>query len=356
MHITARRTHDPRRALPRAFGSLTPRVLITLIPTTVAALALGVASAAARPLPSAPGCPLFPVDNHWNQRIDRLPVLSNSDQMIATIGLGDPVHPDFGSGTWEGAPIGIPFTAVSGSQPAVPVTFDFDDESDPGPYPIPPNAPIEGGPGSDGDRHVIVVDRDRCLLYEMFDARPQSGGASWTAGSGARWDLKSNALRPAGWTSADAAGLPILPGLARHDEVAAGAIDHALRFTVRRTRRAFIYPARHYASSLTDPNLPAMGQRLRLKASVNISALPQQARVIAQALKTYGMLVADNGSDMFVSGAPDPGWNNEQLRALRTLRGRDFEVVDTTLLPRPAVTASTGGSPIPATSAAASSE
>jgi hypothetical protein len=322
MHITSR--------------SGTPRVRIALISTTVAALALGAASAAARPLPTAPGCPLFPVDNHWNQRIDRLPVLRNSNQMIATIGLGDPVHPDFGSGTFEGAPIGIPFTTVSGPQPPVPVTFDFDDESDPGPYPIPRDAPIEGGPGSDGDRHVIVVDRDRCRLYEMYDARPRSGGASWTAGSGAVWDLKSNALRPPDWTSADAAGLPILPGLARYDEVAAGAINHALRFTVRRTRRAYIYPARHHASSLTDPNLPAMGQRMRLRAGVNISTLPPQARVIAQALTTYGMFVADNGSDMFISGAPNASWSNDQLRALRTLRARDFEVVDTALLPRPA--------------------
>ena len=324
---------DAKRA---HYGKLRSRVLPTLIATTVAALALVTASAVARPLPTAPGCPLFPADNHWNQRIDHLPVLSNSNQMLATIGLDDRVRNDFGSGTWQGAPIGIPFTTVSGSQPPVPVTFDFDDESDPGPYPIPPDAPIEGGADGDGDRHVIVVDRDHCVLHEMYDAWPQNGGATWTAGSGAVWNLNSNALRPAGWTSADAAGLPILPGLARYDEVAAGVIDHALRFTVRRTRRAYIYPARHHASSLTNRNLPAMGERLRLKARVNISTFPPQARVIAQALKTYGMFVADNGSDMYISGSPNAAWNDDQLRELRALRARDFEVVDTTLLPRPA--------------------
>jgi hypothetical protein len=328
--------HNPLlSALPHAPRSSMSRALITSISATVAALALAAAPASARPLPTAPSCPLFPADNHWNQRIDHLPVLDNSDQMLATIGFDDPVHNDFGSGTWQGAPIGIPFTTVSRSQPLVPVTFDYDDESDPGPYPIPRDAPIEGGPDSNGDRHVIVVDRDRCVLHEMYNARPQNAGENWTAGSGAIWNLNSNALRPAGWTSADAAGLPILPGLARYDEVAAGVIDHALRFTVARTRRAYIYPARHHASSRTDPNLPAMGQRLRLKTNVNISNLPAQARAIAQALKTYGMLVADNGSDMYLSGAPNAGWNNDQLRKLRTLRARDFEVVDSTLLPRP---------------------
>jgi hypothetical protein len=301
-----------------------------------AAIAAALAPAAfARPLPGAPKCKLFPGSSHWNQRIDGLPVADNSSAMIAAIGAGDTLHPDFGSGRYEGAPIGIPFKTVSKRQKRVPVSFEYADESDRGRYPIPRNAPIEGGPGSEGDRHILLVDRDRCRLYELFAAYPQDGGSRWRAGSGAIWSLRSNRLRPAGDTSADAAGLPILPGLARHDEVKKGRIDHALRFTVSRTRRAYVYPARHFASSLTDPDLPAMGQRLRLKRDFDISDFPRQARVVLRALKEYGMLTADNGSDWFISGAPSSGWDNDDLRALKRVPGRAFEVVDTSSLPQP---------------------
>ena len=211
----------------------------------------------------------------------------------------------------------------------MPVTFEYDDESDPGPYPIPPNAPIEGGAGATGDRHVLVVDVDNWRLYELFDARPVGGGASWTAGSGAVFDLYSIALRPGGWTSADAAGLPIFPGLVRYDEaVTRGVIAHALRFTCPVTRRAYVDPARHFASSRTDPNLPPMGMRVRLKASVDISGFPPEVRVILTALKTYGMLLADNGGAFFVSGAPDPRWNDANIDTMKRLRGSDFEVVE----------------------------
>ncbi len=300
------------------------------------ALTLGAAtatsSAVSSPVPDAPACRIFPEDNPWNQRVDDLPVHARSDEIVESIGRAEGLHPDFGSGTWDGGPIGIPFTTVGSDQERVPIQFHYDDESDPGPYPIPPDAPIEGGPEADGDRHVIVVDREECKLYELFAAYPRNGGESWRAGSGATWDLSSSALRPRGWTSADAAGLPILPGLARFDEVKRGEIDHALRFTVSRSRRAYIYPARHFASDLTSRNLPAMGQRLRLKKGFDISQFPRQPRVILRALKRYGMIVADNGSDWFISGAPSPGWNNDALHVLDEVEGRHFEVVDTSSL------------------------
>ena len=312
------------------------RHVLAAVALAVAAAVLAVAiPASGRPVKGAPKCKLFPANNHWNLRVDKLPALPNSDAMVRGIGAGDNLHPDFGSGTYEGRPIGIPYTTVSKKQKRVKVSFEYDDESDRGPYPIPRNAPIEGGASADGDRHVNVVDRDRCVLYELFAAYPQDGGASWRAGSGAIFDLRSNRVRPAGWTSADAAGLPILPGLARYEEVKAGKIDHALRFTVSRTRRAYIYPARHFASSNTDPDLPAMGQRLRLKASFDTSGYPRQARVILNALKRYGMIVADNGSDWFISGAPSKGWDNDELNALKGVEGGNFEVVDTSRLPKP---------------------
>jgi hypothetical protein len=279
------------------------------------------------------GCPVFPPDNPWNQRVDRLPVLANSGAIVRSIGARDTMHADFGSGLWDGGPIGIPFVTVAGSQRRVPVSFDYADESDRGPYPIPARVPIEGGPNADGDRHVIVVDRKRCRLYELYGAYPR--GSRWTAGSGAIWNLRSNRLRPRGWTSADAAGLPILPGLARYEEVRRGRIDHALRFTADRTRRAFIYPARHFASDLTDPSLPAMGQRLRLRRGCAISRFPRQARIVLKALKRYGMILADNGSPWYLSGAPDSRWSNNQLHTLGRVPGSAFEVVDTAGLPRP---------------------
>jgi hypothetical protein len=300
----------------------------------IPALVLIPALVEAHPLPGAPACQLFPPENPWNQRVDRLPVAHNSARLITSIGLDAPVHPDFGT-TYNGAPNGIPYAVVSNGTRRVPVSFDYASESDRGPYPLPPNVPIEGGPSSGGDRHVIVVNRDTCVDYELFAAFPQAGGRHWHAGSGAIFNLRSNHLRPATWTSADAAGLPILPGLARYDEVARGVIDHALRFTVQRTRRAFVYPARHYASYSNDPSLPPMGLRVRLKANVNISHLPYEARVVAQALKIYGLILADNGSNWFISGAPNPRWSDDQLHQLNQLTGRDFEVVDTRSLPHP---------------------
>ena len=278
---------------------------------------------------------MFPKSSHWNLRVDRLPVHERSARMVRAIGADETMHADFGSGRYEGAPIGIPFVTVSKSQRKVPVRFEYGDESDRGPYPIPRDVPVEGGRASDGDRHVIVVDRDRCRLYELFAAYPRNGGSSWDAGSGAIWDLRSNRMRPAGWTSADAAGLPILPGLARWGEVRRGRIDHALRFTVPRTRRAYVYPARHFASDSTDPNLPAMGQRFRLKAGYPIRRFPRQARIVLAALKRYGMILADNGSAWYVSGQPHRRWDNDQLRTLHDVPGRAFEVVDTRRLPRP---------------------
>lgn len=267
----------------------------------------------------------FPADNAWNQRIDTAPVDPNSDALIASIGRSVRLHPDFGA-NWNGGPFGIPYVVVAGNMPKVPVACQYADESDPGPYPIPPNAPIEGGPQSDGDRHVLVIDRDNWKLYELYDAHPADKG--WRAGSAAIFDLNTNAQRPAGWTSADAAGLPIFPGLVRYDEVVEqGRIEHALRFTVARTRRAYIAPARHFASRLTDANLPPMGMRVRLKAGVDISSYPPQARVVLQALKTYGMILADNGSNWFLSGAPDARWDDEQLNTLKRITGNDFEVV-----------------------------
>ena len=280
----------------------------------------------APPIPGGSiGFPLFPADNPWNVRVDTLPLDPNSANYMAHMDPGAAFHPDYGA-NWDGGPFGIPYVLVSGDQPKVPISFYYPDESDPGPYPIPDNAPIEKG----SDHHVLVLDTDHKLLYEVFDATKVSGG--WTAGSGAIFDLTSNALRPAGWTSADAAGLPILPGLVRYDEVQAGVITHALRFTMSRTQRKYIYPARHFASDLTDPNLPPMGLRVRLKASVDISNMPHDAQVVAQALKTYGMMLADNGADWYVSGAPDARWNDDVNSALKQLRGSDFEVVDTSSL------------------------
>ncbi len=281
------------------------------------------------------GCPVFPADNHWNLRVDRLPVHPSSDAIVRSIGAGDTMHADFGSGRYEGAPIGIPYRTVPRRQRRVPVSFDYASESDRGRYPIPRRVPIEGGRSSDGDRHVIVVDRSRCRLYELFDAHPRAGGRRWHAGSGAIFNLRSNRLRPRGWTSADAAGLPILPGLARYPEVRRGRIRHALRFTASRTRRAFVYPARHFASSLTGPDLPAMGQRLRLKRGFDISRFPRQSRIVLRALKRYGMILADNGSSWYVSGAPHRGWDNDDLHSLHDVPGRAFEVVDSARLPRP---------------------
>lgn len=277
---------------------------------------------------------ILPASNIWNVPVDRLPADANSAAYIAAIGRDRTVHADFGSGEWppdSGSPIGIPYVTVPGTQPGVTVSFDYWEESDPGPYPIPANPPIEGGPQGDGDRHVLVIDRDAAKLYELFYAFPQAGGA-WHAGSGAVFNLKSNLLRPSGWTSADAAGLPIFPGLVRYDEVAAGEIRHALRFTAPQTRKAFVWPARHHASSLTGSQYPPMGQRFRLKAGFDMSGFSPQAQVILRALKRYGMMLADNGSAWYISGAPDERWDNDVLHELHQVRGSDFEAVNTSSL------------------------
>lgn len=306
----------------------TPMTSILVAATLALTTLLGSGSLRAA---SLEGCNVLPPDNVWNVPVDHLPVHPSSATWIATIGASSGLKADFGSGIWPpstGGPIGIPWIGVPGNQSRVDVTFDYWDESDPGPYPIPPTAPIEGGPSSDGDRHVLVIDRDNCVLYETFYSWPQSGGAWWTAASGAVYDLNSNQLRPDGWTSADAAGLPILPGLARYDEVAQGEIDHALRFTVPQTRKAYVWPARHYASSITSSAYPPMGIRVRLKADFDISSFSSHNQVLLRALKKYGMLLADNGSPWYISGVPSESWDNDDLHELGSIRGDDLEVVD----------------------------
>jgi hypothetical protein len=268
-------------------------------------------------------CPVFPPHNAINQDISRAPVDPNSAAYVASIGASGHLHPDFGSP----AQYGIPYTVVGPSQPSVPIRFTaYGDQSDPGPYPVPANAPVEGA-GQPGDQHVLVVQNGTCKLYELYSAQRTAGG--WDAGSGAVFNLSSDALRPDGWTSADAAGLPMFPLLVRYDEVAAGAIDHALRFTVAHTQRGYIHPATHFASSSGDPSLPPMGLRLRLKASYDLSSFSGPALVILTALKRYGMIVADNGSNWYVSGTSDPRWDDSQLDQLKSVPGSAFEVVQT---------------------------
>ncbi len=274
---------------------------------------------------------MFPKNNIWNTSVAKLPVDPNSSAYIAGIGAGTGLHPDFGSGLYEGKPIGIPYVVVPANQAGVNLTFKYDDQSDHALYPIPKNAPIEAGASSSGDRHVLVVRQGECKLYELFSAYPNADG-SWRAGSGAIWDLNSNALRPSGWTSADAAGLPILPGLVRHDEVAAGVIAHAIRFTAPTTQTAFIWQARHQAGASSDTNLPPMGARFRLKASFDTSSFPKDVQVILTALKTYGLMLADNGSSWYISGTQDEAWDNDVLSSISKVKGSDFEAVDTSSL------------------------
>ena len=295
-------------------------------------------AAAATPTPTvtpvSTSCTVFPSDNPWNTDISGYSVHPNSAAYINFIGTAKFLHPDFGT-FWNGAPIGIPYVVVPASQPLVPVAFLYADESDPGPYPIPDNPPIEGGSDSTGDRHILMVGFERCQLHELYYAWPPGSSGDpytdrWYAGSGAIFDLTSNALRPDGWTSADAAGLPIFPGLVRYDEVVQqGAINHALRFTVRATQQGYIHPATHYASSSTDPTQPPMGLRLRMKSSYSCSAYSSEVQVICAALKKYGMFVADNGSDWYVSGAHDPRWSDDRLGDLKKIPGSAFEAVAT---------------------------
>jgi hypothetical protein len=275
--------------------------------------------------PTIASCPVLPANNIWNMQVDRLPVSSNSATYVGTIGTAAPLHPDFGT-VYNGAPNGIPFITVPGTQTKYPATFTYQDESDPGPYAIPLNAPIEGGSQSSGDRHAISIDTTDCILYEISSAYPQA--ASWQGAAGAIFDLTSNALRPATWTSTDAAGLPIFPGLVRYDEVLAGAIEHAIRLTVPQSQHAYVWPARHYASSLTGAQYPPMGVRFRLRASFDISSYSAINQIILTALKKYGMMIADNGAPWYISGAPDSRWSDDDLHNLTQLTGADFEVVD----------------------------
>lgn len=272
--------------------------------------------------PTLAGCPMFPVNNIWNAHVDTLPIDPMSNTYINAIGANTTLHPDFGSGLWNGGPIGIPFNLVSSSQPLVPITFDYAGESDPGPYPIPSNPAMEYG----SDHHVLILDTTRCLLYETWDTRYNNG---WQAGAGAKFDLNSNTLRPAGWTSADAAGLAILPGLVRYDEVAAGEIKHAIRFTIDGTNNTYIWHARHRTNYHYSASKPPMGQRFRLKATFDISTFSPPVQVILTAFKRYGIIVADNGSNWYIGGVPDPRWNDDMLVSeFRRVRGSDFEAVN----------------------------
>jgi hypothetical protein len=272
------------------------------------------------------GCSVLPADNIWNTPVDTLPVLSNSSDMVAAIGANTGLHPDFDTNATDG----IPFITVPGTQAKFPATFTFADESDPGPYAVPLTAPIEGGANSDGDRHAIAVEVDNCVLYELYRAFRQT--SSWVADAGAIFDLKSNVLRPSGWTSADAAGLPIMPGLVTFDEVQSGEIKHAIRFTAPQTRHAFVWPARHFASSLTGTQFPRMGERFRLKASFDVTPFPPEVQVILKAMKKYGIMLADNGSAWFISGQSDSRWNDSNLHTLTQVLGSNFEAVDATVL------------------------
>jgi hypothetical protein len=289
----------------------------------VAVTAVATCGASGQPSSEAPACGVFPADNPWNQRIDGAPVHRRSKAFIRHLGRKASLLADFS----------IPYTTVPASQPKVPVSF-FYDQSDRGPYPIPPNAPIERGTP---DRHVIVLDRDECRLYELYKARRIAKGKRWRAGSGAIWDLKRNHFRPRGWTSADAAGLPMFPGLARYDELARGGIDHALRFTADDIRSTFVYPARHTDGRSHSRNAPPMGARFRLRRSFDVSKFPPQARAILAALKRYGMILADSGDPYLLSGAPSKGWDFEDLESLRRVKGSDLQAVDTRRLPKPGI-------------------
>ena len=312
------------------------RLLATALAAAFGAGALGsAATAAPLPLPEAPNCPVFPADNHWNLKVDRLPVLKGSKRIVGSIGARAYPHNNFGGGTWAGGPDGTPIRVVPGSQPKLPITFGEPLASDPGPYPFPRDLrPMYAG-DPDADHNAIVVDRDNCKLYETYKTRKLLGGRAWKAYAGATWNLRSNRLRPNGWTSADGAGLPLLPGLVRYEEVARGRIDHALRMAVPATRKGWIYPARHDTSDSTDPSLPQYGMRLRLKRKFKIKRYPRQARVVLKAMQRYGLYVAEEGNPFYYAGEPDPRWSYSDLHTLHRVLGKNFEVVDTSRLPRP---------------------
>ena len=310
-------------------------VAAAFVAATVMGLGLGIGASVARPgvasagtpVPGAPNCPMFPADNVWNTPIANLPVDPHSAEWLASMDASTTnLHPDFGPSGDPSNPYGIPYTVVSPSQPLVPITFQYADQSDPGPYPFGADTPIEGGQQSTGDRHAIMVDPATCTLYELYDAQYSPTGS--TAGSGAIWNLDSNALRPAGWTSADAAGLPILPGLVRYDEVQSGVITHAIRMTAESTDTSYIWPARHEAGSSSNPDLPPMGARFRLKASFDISGYSPQAQVVLRAMQQYGLILADNGSNWYFGGTADDDWPLSLVDELKTVPASAFEAVD----------------------------
>jgi hypothetical protein len=308
-------THPMRRAL----------ALLLLLP--LAPLASTARAAAGTPPPGAAACPVFPADNVWNADVSQLPVDPHSAQWLASMNAGSTnLHPDFGSSGDPSAPYGIPYTVVTDAHPKVGVAFQYADESDPGPYPFGPDTPIEGGQNASGDRHALMVDATTCTLYELYDAQYSSSGS--TAGSGAIWSLNSDALRPATWTSADAAGLPIFPGLLRPDEVLAGAVTHAIRLTAQRTDTSFIWPARHQAGDRSDPSLPPMGARFRLKASFDISSYSPATQVVLRAMQHYGLILADNGSNWYFQGAASNSWGDQLIAELKTVPASAFEAVD----------------------------
>ena len=297
---------------------------------------LGVSACATGSVDTSPGdtsghtntgeCSVFPADNPWNKDISSADVHLKSTDFINSIGAGVSLHPDFGT-TYEGVPNGFRYAVVPEDQPLIPITFEYADESDPGPYPIPADPPIEASANGGGDRHLLIIQQGVCKLFEVFAAYMDDQG--WHGGSGAVFDLRSNQLRPTGWTSADAAGLPIFPGLVRYEEVEAGEIRHALRITVPQSQKAFIYPATHYASTSTLETLPPMGLRVRLKSLVDLSVFPQRVQVILRALQKYGAFVADNGSAWYLSGVHNPSWDDDELRKLSSIVGGDFEAVET---------------------------
>jgi hypothetical protein len=301
---------------------MAPKRLIWALPIIGLAVVAVATGAIGLPPAKAPACRLFPPDNPWNQRVDGAPALPRSGVFTQHFGSDASVFADFS----------IPYVVVPGSQRRVPVRFHYWRESDRGRYPIPPNAPVERGTP---DRHLIILDRDRCRLHELYKARRIAGGKRWRAGSGATWNLRSNRLRPRGWTSADAAGLPILPGLARFDEVKRGQIDHALRFTAEGIGGTYVYPARHSDGRSSSGDAPPMGSRFRLRATFDTSTFPPQSRVILEALKRYGMILADSGPAFSLGGAPSRGWNGDDLESLRRVKGRDLEAVDTSAFPQP---------------------